>query len=209
MENFQHGTLALAMHLLEQGAFMTAEGAAVMVERLWCCVEHCPSSAVSFYRSDFLAAKTRCEADSYSLLGLVARKKPSPNVTASRAYYEEALKLMPHHCEAHAYLGELFLQTGDFAAAVEQFKRLQALAMSISAPTGCSSALASLEKGWRDKGWCAPPSANQGPCLLSPTATPTASSSSGPVTRPVTTSNLPSLYLLSTILATVCLYIHV
>ena len=209
MENFQHGTMALAMHLLEQGAFMTAEGAAVMVERLWCCVEHCPSSAVSFYRSDFLAAKTRCEADSYSLLGLVARKKPSPNVTASRAYYQEALKRMPDHCEAHAYLGELFLQTGDFAAAVEQFKRLQALAMSISAPTGCSSAFASLEKGWRDKAWCTPPSANQGPCLLSPTA----SSSSGPVTRPVTTSSLPSLYLwrymISTILATVCLYIHV
>ena len=87
--------MALAMHLLEQGAFMTAEGAAVMVERLWCCVEHCPSSAVSFYRSDFLAAKTRCQADSYSLLGLVSRKKPSPNVTASRAYYQEALKRMP------------------------------------------------------------------------------------------------------------------
>jgi tetratricopeptide (TPR) repeat protein len=176
-----------------------------MVERLWCVLEHCPGSAVSFYRRDFLAAKIRCEADSYSLLGQVARKKPSPNVTASRAYYQEALKRMPDHCEAHAYLGELFPQTGDFAAAVEQFKRLQAHAMSISAPTGCSSAFASLAKGWRDKAWCAPPSANKGPCLLSPTA----SSSSGPVTRPVTTSNLPSLYILSTILATVCLYIHV
>ena len=53
VENFQHGTLAVAMQLLQAEAFKTAEGARIMVERLWCSVEHCPSSAVSFYREDF------------------------------------------------------------------------------------------------------------------------------------------------------------
>ena len=49
-----------------------------------------------------------------SLSSQVARKQPAPNVTAAHVYYTHALKAMPDHCEAHAYLGELFIQVRFF-----------------------------------------------------------------------------------------------
>ena len=93
----------------------------------------------------YQAAQTRCEADGYSLLGFVARKQPTPNTTSSLAYYQHALTLMPTHCEARAYLGELFLQIDDFAAAVKEFQRLQNISLSKDAPFACYWAFVSLE----------------------------------------------------------------
>ena len=93
-------------------------------------------------------AEKRCEADSYSLLGFVARKRPSPNVSASRQYYELAIEKMPMHCEAH----------------VAQYRRLQNVSASTTAGAGCESALESLQDAWREKGWCPPPAPTQGKC---------------------------------------------
>jgi len=57
VEAFQHGTLSLVMDLLGKKAYATEQGARVMVERLWCSVEHCPSSSVSYYLADYGVAK--------------------------------------------------------------------------------------------------------------------------------------------------------
>ena len=167
VEAFQHGNLEAVLGMLENEAYTSALGAQVMLEKLWCTVEHCPQSAVSYYRADGEAAEQRCEADSYSLLGFVARKRPSPNLTASRAYYERAIQIMPTHCEAHAYLGELFLQADDFTSATEQYHRLEKVTASSESPSGCASAFESLQLAWNDKGWCAPPHAKQEGCSSS------------------------------------------
>lgn len=167
VEAFQHGNLEMALDMLENGMYATDLGATTMVERLWCSLEHCPQSAVSYYRTDVEAAKERCEADSYSLLGFVARKRPSPNLTASRSYYERAIQIMPTHCEAHAYLGELFLQADDLASAVTQYQRLENLTASPEPPRGCASAFESLQEAWDEKGWCQPPKPKQESCSLS------------------------------------------
>ena len=46
----------MALQLLDSEAWATGQGAKEMVEKLWCTVEHCPASAVSFYRADAEAA---------------------------------------------------------------------------------------------------------------------------------------------------------
>jgi len=55
-------------------------------------------------------------------------RRPQPDIRRAENYYKEALALVPSHCEAMGYLGELYLQIQDFQEASATFLRLQALA---------------------------------------------------------------------------------
>ena len=92
-----------------------------------CFEDHCPTPALGFYEGNRAWASERCQADAYSLLGLVYRKRPQPDIARAEVYYHKALDLVPTHCEAMGYLGELYLQTQDFKEASATFLRLQAL----------------------------------------------------------------------------------
>lgn len=63
VEAFQHGTLSVVMDLLGKEAYATERGARVMVERLWCMIEHCPNSSVSYYLADYDVAKRLWKRD--------------------------------------------------------------------------------------------------------------------------------------------------
>jgi len=54
--------------------------------------------------------------------------RPQPDIKRAQHYYQQALALVPEHCEATGYLGELYLQIRDFEQASATFLQLQALA---------------------------------------------------------------------------------
>jgi cytochrome c-type biogenesis protein CcmH/NrfG len=70
--------------------------------------------------------------DVWSLTGLAIRKQGRLD-EAERAY-ARALALEPEHLRATSYLGELFLQRGDVAAARGQLERLQAICPPLWCP---------------------------------------------------------------------------
>jgi len=70
--------------------------------------------------------------DVWSLTGLAIRKQGRLE-EAERAY-ARALALEPDHLRATSYLGELFLQRGDVAAARGQLERLEAICPPLWCP---------------------------------------------------------------------------
>lgn len=78
------------------------------------------------------------QPDVYNLLGFTQRK--TGDYPTALAYYNRALELQPDFKEAHEYLGELYVQTGDTAKANEQLATLQKLC-----PSGCEE-LADLQE---------------------------------------------------------------
>lgn len=70
------------------------------------------------------------DADVYNLMGFAQRK--SGNLEQAALFYDKALGMKPDHLGALEYQGELFLMTGDRAAADRNLARLRALC-----PTGC------------------------------------------------------------------------
>jgi Flp pilus assembly protein TadD len=75
-------------------------------------------------------ADTVQHADIYNLMGFSLRK--SGDLGSAATYYKKALEFDGNHLGALEYQGELFLMTGDFAAAKQNLSRLQSLC-----PTGC------------------------------------------------------------------------
>ncbi len=69
-------------------------------------------------------------ADAFNYLGFAARN--IGRYTESLEYYQRALAIDPDHKGAHEYLGELYLLTGDLAAAQQRLAKLEELC-----PTGC------------------------------------------------------------------------
>lgn len=69
-------------------------------------------------------------ADIYNLMGFSLRK--SGDLANAATYYRKALEYDGEHLGALEYQGELFLMTGDIAAAKQNLSRLQSLC-----PTGC------------------------------------------------------------------------
>ena len=57
MDDFKQGTLAEALDLLEDKVYETEEGAAHMIERIWCFEDHCPTPALGFYEGNMEWAK--------------------------------------------------------------------------------------------------------------------------------------------------------
>lgn len=70
------------------------------------------------------------DADVFNLLGFSLRK--SGDLERARVYYDKALAMNANHLGALEYQGELFLLTGDRAAAERNLARLHALC-----PSGC------------------------------------------------------------------------
>jgi len=169
VDDFKQGTLAEAIELVEQEVYKTEAGAVHLIERIWCFEDHCPTPALGFYEGNLNWAKARCRADAFSLLGFVYRKRPQPQIKRAREYYEKALALVPEHCEATGYLGELFLQIQDFEEASATFLRLQALAESEK--TGaCEQSVQTLRNAWVETGWCPPPVNSRSSCEAQDTA---------------------------------------
>ena len=74
----------------------------------------------------------RKSADWNNLMGYTLRKGSAPDLAASERYYEEALRIDPHHRNALEYSGELSLMKGDLDKAQA---RLAALA--VECPASC------------------------------------------------------------------------
>ncbi len=70
------------------------------------------------------------DADVFNLMGFAQRK--SGNLDQAGVFYRKALDMKPDHLGALEYQGELFLMTGDRAAAGRNLARLRALC-----PSGC------------------------------------------------------------------------
>jgi hypothetical protein len=64
-------------------------------------------------------------ADWNNLMGYTLRKGATPDLAASERYYDQALRIDPHHLNTLEYSGELYLQKGDLPKAQA---RLEALA---------------------------------------------------------------------------------
>jgi Flp pilus assembly protein TadD len=77
------------------------------------------------------AAADPANPDIRNWLGYAQRK--SGNLTAAFAAYNEALRLNPAHKQAHEYIGEAYLLTGDVASAEEHLAALSLLCT----PTPC------------------------------------------------------------------------
>ena len=129
-----------------------------MIERIWCFEDHCPTAALGYYEGNIAWATERCEADANSLLGLVYRKRPQPQLQRAEFYYHKALALAPQHCEAASYMDELYLQTDDLPQASLAYARLQSLVASMDTLL-CAQVLRQLTGHWTSKGWCPPSSA--------------------------------------------------
>lgn len=64
-------------------------------------------------------------ADAYNYLGFSHRKLGEYD--PARTYYAKALDIEPDHVRALEYLGELYVETGDMAAAEETLARIEAV----------------------------------------------------------------------------------
>jgi hypothetical protein len=64
-------------------------------------------------------------ADWNNLMGFTLRKGPAPDLASSEHYYDQALRIDPHHLNTLEYSGELYLMKGELARAQA---RLEALA---------------------------------------------------------------------------------
>lgn len=169
VDDFKQGTLAEALELVKQTSYQTTEGAQSLIERIWCFEDHCPTPALGFYEGNLEWATARCKADAYSLLGFVYRKMPQPQISRAEAYYTKALDLVPTHCEATEYMGELYLQVNDFDKASATFSRLQALTQSENT-AACKASLELLQNEWAKKEWCPPPFNTRSSCVQTSSA---------------------------------------
>jgi len=70
------------------------------------------------------------DADAWNMLAYSQRK--SGELTDAFANYDKALSLDPEHKDAHEYMGEAYLQSGDVLGAEEHLAALEAIC-----PTGC------------------------------------------------------------------------
>jgi Flp pilus assembly protein TadD len=68
-------------------------------------------------RDELKRVDDRRSADWNNLMGYVSRKAGSPDLAASEHYYDEALRIDPHHRNALEYSGELYLMKGDLPKA--------------------------------------------------------------------------------------------
>eukprot|EP00943_MAST-04B_sp_MAST-4B-sp1_P009343 g9343.t1 len=82
------------------------------------------------------------------MLIFILGKKKNPNFQRSEKYYRKALELVPDHCGARSYLGELYVQTNNKTFATKTLKKL-ILDCGLE-----SSEAKSLLSAWEDKGWC-------------------------------------------------------
>lgn len=169
VDDFKQGTLAEALDLVKQKRYQTTEGAAVLIERIWCFEDHCPTPALGFYEGNLEWATARCKADAFSLLGFVYRKMPQPQVSRAEGYYKKALELVPTHCEATEYMGELYLQVNDFDKASATFSRLQELT-EVEDTTACRASLELLKSEWAKRAWCPPPLNTKTACVQTSSA---------------------------------------
>ena len=61
-----------------------------------------------------------------NLMGYALRKGKTPDLAASEKYYDEALRIDPHHRDALEYSGELYLMKGELEKAQARLATLSA-----------------------------------------------------------------------------------
>lgn len=166
VDDFKQGTLAEALDLIDKKTYETEDGANHLVERIWCWEDHCPTPALGFYEGNMQWAKQRCVADAYSLLGFVYRKRPNKQVERAEKYYKKALELVPTHCEATSYMGELYVQINDFAQATDTWLKLDSMTAAQNT-AACISSKKDLEEAWKQHGWCPSATPTKRPCVQS------------------------------------------
>ena len=71
------------------------------------------------------AAALNDMADEFNVLGYSTRKAENPDTQLSELYYKRALQIEPTHVGATGYLGELYVQTGNFELARETLDKLK------------------------------------------------------------------------------------
>lgn len=142
--DFEHATLKSATDRIEKSLLYDFNS----IEAIWCFEEHCPASAMTYYDNDEKKSEKMCEADAQNLLGFVYRKKKNPNFQRSEKYYRKALELVPDHCGARSYLGELYVQTNNKTFAT---KTLNKLILDCGLQSSEAKSLLSV---WEEKGWC-------------------------------------------------------
>ena len=64
-------------------------------------------------------------ADWNNLMGFTLRKGPTPDLAASERYYDQALRIDPHHLNTLEYSGELYLMKGELAKAQARLETLE------------------------------------------------------------------------------------
>ena len=77
-------------------------------------------------RDELKRVDDRRSADWNNLMGYVSRKAGNPDLAASERYYDEALRIDPHHRNALEYSGELSLMKGDLPKAQARLASLAA-----------------------------------------------------------------------------------
>lgn len=77
-------------------------------------------------RDELKRIDDRGNADWNNLMGYVLRKAGNPDLAASERYYDEALRIDPHHRNALEYSGELYLMKGDLPKAQARLASLAA-----------------------------------------------------------------------------------
>lgn len=68
-------------------------------------------------------------ADWNNLMGYSLRKAKTPDLAGSERFYNEALRIDPHHRGTLEYSGELYLMKGDLAMAEQRLATLDKLCM--------------------------------------------------------------------------------
>ena len=91
------------------------------LEVIWCLESHAPDSCKDWQGDSTVAS---CKADVHNLAGFVSRKRPLPDYSAARTYYDEALGFDVNHCPTLQYLTELYLQVGNTSGAIDTAERL-------------------------------------------------------------------------------------
>ena len=152
---------------LDRG-YQTEEAAEASLELIWCLEAHCPDSARDV---DADATEASCKAEIHNLGGFVSRKRPTPQLAHSEAYYLEALSFEPNHCPTLGYLAELYLTKSNATAAAATAARL-CLACGLGS-TAALQASASFDEAGKSDWWpCGKPPSPPPAALLSPPPPP-------------------------------------
>jgi tetratricopeptide (TPR) repeat protein len=97
-----------------------------VVEQLQAYVKQKDWQRAAAYMKDALA-KNPGNADYNNLYAFAVRKGPNPDMALVFKHYNEALRIDPKHRNAHEYIGEAYLMTGNLAKAREHLAVLDRL----------------------------------------------------------------------------------
>ena len=118
-------------HILAAGALALGMGHAIAVDSSAAADEKLAAARAKIAAKRWEGAidelkriDDRASADWNNLMGYSLRKSGTPDLDASEAYYNEALRIDPKHRGTLEYSGELYLIKGDVALAEQRLATL-------------------------------------------------------------------------------------